>query len=111
MFAFKARRATGYGAPLKPSAYPFSNSYPTAPNSGRILNLGANQTGDPRASSSHGAATWEFNGGRQSTFYPNTGGIPAGVIPSPGDNTAGLSASNLVVFGAVAIALLILFRK
>jgi hypothetical protein len=111
MFAFQAVKGAGYGNALKPGTYPYSTTYPTQPNSRRILNLGVTQTGDPRASSAYGSNSWEFSSGRQSTFFPGTVPPSAGALPSPSDNTGGLSTSNLVVGFAVMIGLLLLFRE
>jgi hypothetical protein len=111
MFAFRAVKGVGYGNALKPGSYPFSTGYPTTANSRRILNIGTNQSNDPRASVAYGANQWEFTPGRQSTFFPNTPPVSAGTITDPSDNTGGLSYSNIIVFLAVLIAAALFFRK
>lgn len=78
MFAFRAVKGVGYGNALQPGTYPYSNSYATAPNSRRILNLGTNQSGDPRASSAYGSSSWEFTPGRNSTFSGNPAAVGGG---------------------------------
>jgi hypothetical protein len=109
---YRAARGDKYGRGVLPNAYPFSTSYVTTPDGSRILNLGNNQAGDPRASPAYGAASWVSDSGRSDAFGPDpSAAVTIGNLRRPGDNTTGLSVSNIVVLGFIVAALFVFFRR
>jgi hypothetical protein len=104
-------KGVNYSTALLPRAYPYSNSYVTTPSFQRVLNTGDNQTSDPRASGAYGAPSWTISNGNSSVFFPSINPIGGIALDGPGNNTRGLSLSNLVVMGALAVAVFLLFFR